>query len=164
MKVAHARALDYDKAATLAKSKAPKESMVPVVLTRTYGIRKIYDNYQVIAEIEKDARHRIRVAAGTLDGYRYVILREFYYSKREDTWKPGREGMFIPLVVPFKTAGSSIPTFKDIGAEFFESVTKAMEVAKTMPLADAENTVYIPTNYTKSKAVKAKEISDNEDL
>lgn len=163
MKVARARLVDYDSAVAAAKERAPDKPVTPVVLNRTYGVRKIFDNHQVIADINKGDKYRIRIAAGTLDGYRYVTLREFYYHKGEDTWKPGRDGMYIPMFAPFKTEGSDVPTIKDVGNAFLESFIKAMEVAQTMPLADDEKTMYILSNYTKGTAVKAKETSNNED-
>ena len=162
MKVARARMVDYDSAVAAAKERAPDKPVKPVVLSRTYGIRKIFDNYKIIADIDKGDKYRIRIAAGTLDGYRCVTLREFYYHKGDDMWKPGKFGMHIPMFAPFKTEGSDVPTIKDVGNAFLESFIKAMEVAQTMPLADDENTIYILNNYTKSTAAKAKEIN-NED-
>lgn len=163
MKVARAKLVDYDKAVAAAKERAPDRPVTSVVLNRTYGVRKIFDNHQIIADIPKGDRFRIRIAAGTLDGQRIVTLREFYYHKCSDTWKPGKDGIYIPLFAPFKTEGSDIPTIKDVGNAFLESFIKAFEVAQTMPLADDEKTMYILSNYTKSTAVKAKETSNNED-
>lgn len=163
MKVARAKLVDYDSAVAAAKERAPDRPVTSVVLNRTYGVRKIFDNYEIIADIPKGDRYRIRIAAGTLNGQRLVTLREFYYHKGEDTWKPGRDGMYIPMFAPFKTEGSDVPTIKDVGNAFLESFIRAMEVAQSMPLADDEKTMYIWSNYTKSTAVKMKETSNNED-
>ncbi len=162
MKVARAKLVDYDKAVAAAKERAPDKPVTSVVLNRTYGVRKIFDNYEVIADIPKGDRYRIRIAAGTLDGQRIVTLREFYYHNGEDTWKPGRDGMYIPMFAPFKVEGSDVPVIKDVCNAFLESFIKAMQVAQTMPLADDENTIYILSNYTRGTAVKAKEISNDE--
>ena len=163
MKIARAKEVDYDNAVATAKERAPDRPMKSVVLKRNYGIRKIYDNYQVITDVYKNDKLRIRIAAGTLDGYRYIILREFYYSKRDDNWKPGKDGLVIPMFSPFKNPDSKVPTIKDVGNTFLENFTKAMEVAQTMPLADEEKTMYILSNYLRGTAVKAKETSNNED-
>lgn len=163
MKVARAKLVDYDKAVAAAKERAPDRPVTSVVLNRTYGVRKIFDNYTLIADVKKGDKHFIRIAAGTLDGHRYVTLREFYYHKSSDTWKPGRDGMYIPMFAPFKVAGSDVPAIKDVGNTFLENFIKAVEVAQTMPLTDDEKTMYILSNYSKGTAVKAKETSNNED-
>lgn len=160
MKVVQAKPANYDRAVALAKDKAPD---LPVVQLGKYGVRKIWDNYEIIADARTDDRHFIRIAVGTIDGYRYVILREFYLRHGEDTWYPGKNGLRIPIKMPMYPNGATLPTFVDVGDEFLEGFTKAIEAAKTMELANKDNAIYILKNYSRATSIKMKEISSNED-
>lgn len=154
---AQAKPLDYEKAVALAKGMAPDK---PVVQLSKFGVRKLWDNYEVIADVYISDTKFIRIAAGTIDGYRKVSLREFYYSKRDCEWKPGQSGFIIPMVEPIFTDESELPTFKETGNEFLEGIIKATKTAQTMELADQDKAMYILRDYTKSKIVKAKETTE----
>lgn len=156
MLIAQAKPVDYEKAIQLAKGKAPDR---PLVQLAHYGVRKIWDNYEVIADVPIADNKFIRIAAGTNDGYRKVILREFYYSKRDCEWRPGQSGFIIPMVEPIFTDESDLPTFRETGNEFLEGIIKATETAKTMELSNPEKALYILRNYNKSTIIKAKETS-----
>lgn len=163
MKVTRARPVDYDKAVAAAKERAPDRPVTPVVLNKVYGVRKVFDNYEFIADVQKEDRFRTRIAAATLNGFRYVVLREFYYHSKSDSWRPGKNGLYIPMFVPTRLNGGDVPQIVDVGDTFLANFMKAMEVAKTMPLADDNNMLYILPNYTKSTSVRAKETRNNED-
>ena len=158
MIVAQARVVDYDKAVATAKSKVPDK---PVVQLGKHNLRKIWDNYEIIADVKTDDRRFIRIATGTLDGFRYVTLREFYYHARDEVFKPGKNGLRIPMSSPFYEDHSG-PTIRKVGIEFLEHFIRAFDVAQTMSLADPKNAMYISNHYTKKTAVKMKEISNNE--
>ena len=155
MLIAQARPIDYDKAVATAKKKAPD---MPTVLLAKYGVRKLWDNYEIIADVPTDDAHFLRIAAGTLNGFRQVIIHEFYFNKQEGTWKPGKKGMQIPMLVPFY-ACDDVYAIRDVGTEFLEKFTQAVNTAQSMPLADSDNAMYILRNYTKSTTIKSKEIS-----
>lgn len=154
---AQAKPVDYEKAIALAKGMAPDK---PVVRLSQYGVRKVWDNYEVITDVYISDTKFIRIAAGTIDGYRKVNLREFYYSKRDCEWKPGQSGFLIPMVAPIFTGESDVPTFKEIGKEFLDGLITATNTAQTMELADPDKAMYILRNYTKSTIIKAKETTN----
>lgn len=160
MIVAQAREVDYDKAVMTAKGKAPTR---PVVHLSSHNLRKIFDNYQIIGDVKTDDRRFIRVAVGTLDGYRYVTLREFYYHARDEVFKPGKYGIRIPMASPFYEDHSG-PTIRSVGPELLEHLIRAFDTAQTMDLADPNNALYIGQHYSRKDAVKMKEIGNNENL
>lgn len=155
-----AQPVDYEKAVTLAKDKAPD---LPVVMLSKHGVRKVWDNYEVIKDVHVDYRTFIRIAVGTLDGYRYITFREFRWVNKYGDWRPGKNGFKIPMFAPFHTEDSIVPVIKDTGNEFYDAYTKAMEAVMTMPLADSEKSMYILTHYNRKTAVTAREVESNED-
>lgn len=138
MIVAQAKPVDYDALAARAKEKVPDK---PVVQLGRYGVHKMYDNYRPIADIRKSTRKCIRVAIGTRDGYRYVILREFYKSRTSDGWVPGREGMIIPLTGVIFSEDDP-PKFINVCETLFNTCIEALHEAETMELYDKENALY----------------------
>lgn len=162
MIVAQARPVDYDNAVTTAKGKVPDK---PVVQLSKHNLHKIWDNHEIIADVPTDDAHFVRIVAGTLDGYRYIALREFYYNHGDGIFKAGKFGIRIPMFAPFYAEGTgSTPVIKDIGKALVEGFLRAVETASTMPLVDKENALYISNNYSKRNAVKMKEIGNNENL
>ena len=142
MKVVSARPLSYAEQARMAKEKVPDK---PVVHLGKYGVCKVYDNYKPIADIRKSTKTCIRVSIGTRDGYRYVILREFYKKDKreeyEDEWMPGREGMIIPLTGVIFSVDDP-PKFINVCETLLEKCVEAMHEAETMELYDKENALY----------------------
>lgn len=101
--------------------------------------KKIWDNYEVIGEVRKSDRIKFVVAAATRDGFRYINIREFYMRQRDGEWKPGRDGITIPLRAPLNN-----------GKEFIDPCVNMLEVIKnaaiavtTMPLADDTKAVWM---------------------
>lgn len=158
MIVVQAKPVDYDSAVDRAKGKVPDK---PVVNLGTRDLHKIFDNYRIIGDVEVDERHMLRIAAGTLDGYRYVTIREFYYNHYSGTFKPARFGVRIPMISPFYEDGKGI-TLKNVGDDVLANIVKAFAEAQTMDLADPNNALYIDKHYIKKDAVKMKETSNNE--
>lgn len=162
MIVAQARPIDYDKAVATAKSKVPDK---PVVRLSSHNLHKIWDNHEIIADVPTDDTHFVRIVAGTVDGHRYVSLREFYYNHGDGIFKAGKFGIRIPMISPFYAEGTgSTPVIKDVSKTLVESFLKAVETANTMPLVDREKALYISDNYSKRNAIKMKEIGNNENL
>lgn len=102
--------------------------------------KKIWDNYKELFEIQKSDRIKFVVAAATRDGFRYINIREFYCRIADGVWRPGRDGVTIPLVAPIKEGAEMLTPAHDM----IESIMKAAEFAKDMDLADDANAVWYP--------------------
>lgn len=100
--------------------------------------KRIWDNYMVIGDVLKSEQLKLQVAAATRDGVRYINIREFYWAKNVGEWKPGRDGIVIPVVVPLKGGTEIITPY----AKLEELLQVTIEVLKTLPLADKEHAVY----------------------
>lgn len=109
--------------------------------------KKLWDNYQEIAIIQKTDRLRYVVAACTREGYRCVNIREFYYVKRDNAWKPGRDGIMIPLASPLgrtrKPDPNNPPKLIYPMREMLLALQQAAEFAAEMDLEDKENEVWL---------------------
>lgn len=107
--------------------------------------KRLWDNYRVITEVPKTERLKFVVAAGTRDGFRCIVIREFYYSRPTNEWKPGRDGIIVPILSPmrgyFDDDGKiiTLPVF----ASLIQAITEAYEVASTMDLADPNNSIWL---------------------
>ena len=103
--------------------------------------RKLWDNYVKLHEVRKDHRNKLVIYAGARDGYRCLVIREFYYRKRDDTWCPGRDGIIVPLKAPIalpdKPSAFLMPLKKLV-----ELLPECIEFISTMPLHDPANEVW----------------------
>ena len=110
-------------------------------------LKKLWDNYKEIAEVQKNERLKFVIAAGTREGFRCLSIREFYFAKRDGVWKPGRDGILIPIVSPFKTTKNGVldgpPKMLHPMQELLELLPGAVETATAMPLEDPENAMWI---------------------
>lgn len=102
--------------------------------------KRIWDNYMPLFEIRKSDRIKFVVAAATRDGFRYVNIREFYLRQRDQEWRPGRDGITIPLKAPVDKGTKMIYPAGDM----LDAIRKAMEHVETMPLSDPANEVWFP--------------------
>lgn len=100
--------------------------------------KKIWDNFEEIGEIRKSDRIKFVVAAATRSGFRYINIREFYQKKSDGTWKPGRDGITIPLVAPLDKGAQFINPFYDM----CKVLKEASQHASTMELVDDEKAVW----------------------
>lgn len=156
MIIVQAQPIDHDALAAKAKAKVPDK---PVVHLGRYGVYKMYDNYRPIEDIRVSERKCIRVAIGTRDGYRYVVLREFYrkVNDPEDGWMPGRDGLIIPVTgVVFSV--DDPPKFIEVCKPLFEACTRALHEAETMELYDKENALYRLKSARRTDHIKLKEV------
>lgn len=103
------------------------------------NMKRIWDNYKVIGEIKKSDSIKIVVAAAIRDGVRYINLREFYIRKRDNVWKPGRDGLTIPLMIPINKGTEMLKTYEGL----LPLLNSAANELKIMPLEDANNAVYM---------------------
>ena len=114
---------------------------------RRVNPRKLWDNYEEIAVIQKSDRLRFVVAACTREGYRCVNIREFYYVKRDDAWKPGRDGIMIPVAAPLhktrRPDPNNPPKMIYPMSEMLLALAQAAGVAAEMELEDPDNEVWL---------------------
>lgn len=109
--------------------------------------RKLWDNYEEIAIVQKSDRLRFVVAACTREGYRCVNIREFYYVKRDGVWKPGRDGIMVPVIAPLhktrKPDPNNPPKMIHPMADMLLALTQAAEVAAEMDLENVDNEIWL---------------------
>lgn len=101
--------------------------------------RRIWDNYEVIAEIRKSDAIKFVVAAATRQGFRYINIREFYLRKGNMTWVAGRDGITIPLVAPLNKGEQFINPIVDM----LKALSDARDFASTMELMNEEKAIWI---------------------
>lgn len=102
--------------------------------------KRIWDNYVELFEVQKSDRIKFVVAAATRDGFRYINIREFYLRQRDLEWRPGRDGITIPLKAPIDKGTKMIYPAGDM----IVAIKKAMEHVETMALSDPEHEVWYP--------------------
>lgn len=157
---AEVREVDYEHLAELAKGKAPA---VPKVRANKSAAKKLWDNYQVICEVQKNDRLKFVIAGGTREGYRCLSIREFYYRAKDNTWNPSREGILIPLKSPlYKDAKDNLPIIIEPMSELLAALPAAIKFLEEMPLHDPEHEMWLLPNTNNRTKVRAKETS-NED-
>lgn len=109
-------------------------------------MQKIWDNYKVIGEIRKSEGIKFVVAAATREGFRYINIREFYFRKRDGEWKPGRDGITIPIKAPLSKGTKIIEPAKHM----LEMLAVAAEAAEKLDLADEAHAVYMEKKVKKA--------------
>lgn len=102
-------------------------------------MKRLWDNYRKVGEVRKNNKIKIVVGAGIRDGVRYINIREFY-QRKDEVWKPGRDGLTIPLKVPIENATQIIEPWAQLAA----LLLKTADVLESMELADEEHAVYAP--------------------
>lgn len=115
-----------------------KAKIISEVDTTQYKPKRIWDNYEEIGFVQKSDKIRTVVAAAVRDGVRYLNIREFYFRAADESWRPGRDGITIPLAVPIEKGTKIIEPYTDL----IYLLNKAMHIAKDMELADEDNAVY----------------------
>lgn len=101
--------------------------------------KKIWDNYQEVAEVRKSDGIKFVIAAATRDGYRYINIREFYLRKKDNAWKPGRDGITMPLKAPLNKGEAFILPYE----EMVKALRAAANMAATMELEDDAHAVWL---------------------
>jgi hypothetical protein len=96
----------------------------------------IWDNCEFIGEVQKSDRLKLRVELVAKDGVKYINIREWYLKISTDEWKPGFNGVAIPLMIPVD--GNITHVFNEI----LDLATKATVRAVDFPIEDERNKVY----------------------
>ena len=100
--------------------------------------KRLWDNYEIIGEVQKSTYIKVVVGAGIRDGVRYINVREFYLIRKDDTWMPGRDGITIPLIMPVDDGMKRLTPWVQL-AEMMESAVFRLN---SMELYDEEKVVY----------------------
>jgi hypothetical protein len=100
--------------------------------------KRIWDNYKVIGEAQKSDRIKLVVAAAIRDGVKYINIREFYLRQRDNEWRPGKDGITVPISIPINK-GTDIIFPYDV---FNTLLSTAAKELKDMPLYDSNNAIY----------------------
>jgi hypothetical protein len=100
--------------------------------------KRVWDNYQEVARVQKAGSTVYVVGIGTRDGVRYINIREFYLRKRDVTWNPGRDGISIPLVMPLEENTKQILPYTNL----MKVLGIAAERLEKMDLYDDAHAVY----------------------
>lgn len=149
-----ARPVDYDKVVNMAKDMPHERTKVNLKKT---SARKVWDNYQVICEVRKTDRLKFVIAGGVRDGWRCLIIREFYQRKDDKTWHPGKDGLIIPIKSPlYKEPVDGIPRFITPLYDMLNALTEATTYLEGMELYSQEHEIWILPR------VRAKEIDDED--
>lgn len=102
-------------------------------------MKRVWDNYELIGEVQKSEGTKFMFFAATRDGYRYISIREFYLAKRTGVWHPSRDGILIPLMMPIKGTETILKPHEG----FVEMLAKTAEYASIMELMDESKMVFV---------------------
>jgi len=100
-------------------------------------IKRIWDNFVEVSEVQKSDKIKFVISAAVRDGVKYINIREFYLRQKDGVWKPGRDGITIPIALPINNGNSIIQPFKNFSAALVQTV----KVLKDLPLYDENNVV-----------------------
>ena len=100
--------------------------------------KRIWDNYKVIGETQKSDRIKLVVAAAIRDGVKYINIREFYLRQRDNEWRPGRDGITVPINILINKGADMIFPY-DVFNTLLSVTAKEL---KDMPLYDSNNAIY----------------------
>lgn len=151
---AKARPIDHEKVASLANDMPHYRTKV--LLTRSCA-RKVWDNYQIICEVRKTDKLKFVLAGATREGWRCLIIREFYLRKEDGTWQPGRNGITIPIKSPlFEKQADGIPGFIEPLYDMLRLLPDAVKHLEDMELCSREHEIWLLPK------VRAKETDDED--
>ena len=114
------------KATIVPKKKPPKKP------------KRIWDNYQEVGEVQKSDSIKFVIAAAIRDGVRYINIREFYLRKKDGVWRPGRDGITVPIKIPIKKGTEIIQPYYVFNKVLHETT----EILATMELFDEAKAVF----------------------
>ena len=110
-------------------------------------MKRIWDNFVEIGEVRKSDGIKFVIAAATREGYRYINIREFYFRKKDGVWRPGRDGITIPLKAPINKGEKFITPYDSV----LRVLGAAAKFAETMELMDEEKAIW--AEYKERKTV-----------
>lgn len=100
--------------------------------------KRIWDNYREIGEVRKSDGIKFVIAAATREGFRYINIREFYFRKKDGEWRPGRDGITIPLKAPLNKGEKFIVPYTSM----LDVLAAAAKHAEKMELFDEDKAIW----------------------
>ena len=58
-----------------------------------------WDKEEVVAEVNKSDKGKYIITKAEKSGKQYIGIREWYCTQNDPTWKPGKNGMNLPMTV-----------------------------------------------------------------
>ena len=114
--------------------------------------KRIWDNYQEVGEVQKSDSIKFIIAAAVRDGVKYINIREFYLRKSDCVWRPGRDGITLPVIVPIKQGTELIKPYEG----FRDMLHETLVALSTMELFDETKAIYYtPKEKTDDKDKRA---------
>lgn len=98
--------------------------------------KKIWDNCKFVGEVKKSASTKLRIELVARDGVKYVNIRDWYMTKKEQEWKPGIAGFAVPIALPID--GST----QDVARQLLNIVSEAIGQAADFKLDDPDHAVW----------------------
>lgn len=98
--------------------------------------KKLWDNCKFIGEIQKTAKTKLRCELVARDGIKYVNIRQWYFKNSDGTWKPGLEGLAVPVMVPID--GEIVNTANNL----VDLINQALDQADTFAIQDPLHEVW----------------------
>lgn len=100
-------------------------------------MKKIWDNHEIIGEVQKSNATKLVVTLATREGVKYINIREWYKKQSDNIWRPGSAGIILP--VSATVAGQEV----ECAIEFLNLVDIATNLSKDFALADDEKAVWV---------------------
>lgn len=97
---------------------------------------KVWDNCELIGEVQKSERTKLRIELVARDGIKSINIREWYLKKSEGVWKPAITGFAVPLLIPTEQ-GRIAPA-----AELQKLVAEAIAKAPDFEIENEANAVW----------------------
>lgn len=101
------------------------------------GLKKLWDNYVVTAEVRFAETSQIEVAIGCKGGIKYLCLRKFMLKKSTGVWIPTIYGFNLPIYTPKKDKTICYP-----GKNFLKAMVHTFELLDSIKLEDPDNEVW----------------------
>jgi len=98
---------------------------------------RIWDSCELIGELKKTERTKLRIELVARDGVKYVNIREWYLRKKDVTWMPSIAGFATPIQIPIE--GSIATPMNDLIA----LIMQAVEKSSAFPIENAATAVYV---------------------
>lgn len=118
----------------------------------TPGAKRLWSNYRVIGEVLKSSKTKFTISLGANEGFKCLIIREWYIPRGSDEWRPGKDGISIPLITPCmyrKPSGEVYRGTMEVLAPLMEKIVEAAEAMDNFDLADPEQEYWFLPNKKK---------------
>lgn len=118
------------------------------------GLKKLWDNYIVTAQVRFADKAQIEVAIGCRGGIKYLCLRKFMFRSSTGDWLPTIYGFNLPFYTPNQDKTIYYP-----GKNFLKALIHTFELVNSTKLEDPDNEVW--WNYKPAEGNKP--IKNNKD-